>query len=130
MHSASNIVKNTMKSEIRERLSRQDEALARVEKKLDAPVLNGGFEKLTAKVEKIEQTTEDLGKQMHDADTKLSEVHTALFDKDQGIYGAVTKHTSWIEGANSYLKKLSFLMLTGIGGLVAKAIWDVLKAAH
>lgn len=49
---------------------------------LAAPAMNGGFSKLMFKIEKIEESQEQLV-------TKVDEIHDVLYDPDKGLYARI-----------------------------------------
>lgn len=116
--------------EIVEHLSAQDEVLDKLEKRLDhAHVMNGGFDSLMTKVEKIESAQTELKTAVTNLQScstaqgkKLDEVHTAIFDPEKGLYEKVKGAIKWISTANWVIKGalgvLGAGMLTGMGKLL------------
>ena len=119
--------------EIVEHLSAQDEVLDKLTQRLDhARVLNGGFDNMMEKVNKIESTQTELKtavKNVQDcqdaSDKKLTEVHTAIYDPDKGLYSKVKAAIAWIDKANWIIK--GSLGVLGAGALtgMGKLLYDI-----
>lgn len=121
------MVSSTFEERTTATLEAQDRILERVEQKLEAPVLNGGFEDLIKKVDKLETVQETLRDCTSKSSTKIDAIHTAIYDPDKGLYVTVKHHTSWIAGANKASKWLVALMVTGVLTGVGKLIYDFLS---
>ena len=110
-------------------LDAQDRILERLEQKLDAPVLNGGFEDLTNKVSKIESVQNAILEVQKTTSSQVSEIHAVIYDPEKGIYVTVKDHGKWITKSNKvYVWTLAFFVagtLTGIG----KFLYDIV-AGH
>jgi hypothetical protein len=104
--------------EIVDHLSAQDAVLDRLTKKLDdAHVMNGGFDSLMTKVEKIESVQAELGRCQTATSTKVDAIHTAIYDPEKGLYAKVKDALEWINNANWVLKGM--IGLTATGGIAA-----------
>jgi len=95
-------------------LEAQDEVLVRVEKKLESPILNGGFDDLVQKVNKIESVSDQLNKSQEETFKKVDAIHTAVYEPDTGLYQIVKGHTGWIKATNK--------LLLWFGGILGTAI--------
>jgi hypothetical protein len=119
--------------EIVEHLSAQDEVLDKLTSRLEhAHVLNGGFDSMMEKVNKIESTQVELKtavKAVQDCQDaqgkKLTEVHTAIYDPDKGLYSKVKGAIEWINKANWIIK--GTLGVLGAGALtgMGKLLYDI-----
>jgi hypothetical protein len=105
-------------------LEAQDRLLERVEQKLQAPVLNGGFEDLTKKVEKIESIQGAMAASAVGVEKKVGEIHERIYDPEKGLYVAVKHHGDWINTVSKALKWILALMLTLSLGGAGKMIYD------
>jgi hypothetical protein len=105
-------------------LEAQDRILERVEQKLEAPVLNGGFEDLTRKVDKIENVTELMRESMADTNKKVGDIHTVIYDPEKGIYVTLKGHDNWIERVGKGFKWGGALVVTGVLTGIGKLIYD------
>lgn len=107
-------------------LETQNRFLQHLDKKLSAPVLNGGFDELVKQVEKVKEVTEQL-KDCHDSSSKkIVDIHTAIYDPEKGIYVTVKEHETWINTAAKALKWAGALVLTGTLTGLAKVIYDMI----
>lgn len=107
-------------------LQAQDRMMSRIEEKLEKPVLNGGFDTLVEKVEKIESMSEATRDAQAAANTKIDAIHIAVYDPDKGLYMKVKDNTKWIENANKGLKWFAGLLIAGGLTGVGKLLYDVL----
>lgn len=112
-------------------LQAQDRMMTRIEEKLEKPVLNGGFETLVAKVDKIETVSEGLRDTQAAANTKIDAIHTAIYDPEKGLYTKTKDNSKWIENANKALKWFAGLIIAGTLTGVGKLLYDaVIKHLH
>lgn len=107
-------------------LEAQDRMLARLEEKLEKPVLNGGFESLVAKVDKIEHVSESLRDAQTKANTKIDAIHSAVYDPEKGLYTKVKDNAKWIGNANKGLKWFAGLLGAGLLTGAGKLLYDFL----
>lgn len=107
-------------------LENQNRVLERMDKKLEAPVLNGGFDDLVKKVEKVENVTQQL-KECHESSSKkIVDIHTAIYDPEKGIYVTVKGHDKWISATAKAGRWLAMLLITGALGGLGKVIYDLI----
>jgi hypothetical protein len=110
-------------------LEAQDKVLEKLELKLERPVMNGGFDKLVEKVEKIESVTEQLQRSREEDSKKITAIHEVVLDPDTGLYHKVKSNSQWIDTASRSLKWfLGFLGTGALAGL-GKLLYDFL-AGH
>lgn len=95
-------------------LEAQDRMLERLEEKLERPALNGGFDNLVSKVEKINSITESLNDQQADILKKIDSIHTAIYEPDTGLYQKVKETMAWTQTATLGLKWMSGLLIAGL----------------
>ena len=107
----------------------QDKNLEHLVEKLDAPILNGGFEELSQKVSKIEFITEAVQTAQVENSTKITEIHSVIYDPEKGIYVTMKNHGKWIEAVSKGSKWIVALLITGLVTGVGKLLYD-LVAAH
>lgn len=112
-------------------LEAQDRLLERLEEKLEKPVLNGGFDTLVAKVEKIDAVTEALRDSQEVANAKIDAtsakidaIHKAVYDPDTGLYPKVKENSAWITNVNKGFKWLFGLVVAGMLTGVGKLLYD------
>jgi hypothetical protein len=109
-------------------LKSQDRMLERLEEKLERPVLNGGFDSLVAKVEKIEAVSEQLREAQSSSGIKIDAIHKAVYDPDEGLYQKVKSNSKWIQhvtiGGKWFAGLLVASLLTGAG----KLLYDVISS--
>lgn len=108
-------------------LESQDRVMARIEEKLEKPVLNGGFDSLVAKVDKIETVSEGLRDGQASANTKIDAIHTAIYDPEKGLYTKVKDHSKWIENATKVVKWVGGLVVAGLLTGAGKLLYDVVS---
>lgn len=108
-------------------LEAQNRVLERVQEKLESPVLNGGFDALAKQVGKIELIQETLQKEQQITNTKTSEIHTAIYDLEKGIYLKVREHESWIDRMKKGSKWFIAIVATGILTGIGKIIYDFIS---
>lgn len=106
-------VTNTLRS--------QDEMLDKLDKKLSSPILNGGYDTLMQKVDKIEVVQD----QLKEHGPKIDAIHVAIFDPEKGLYGKVKENSSWINRANIGVKTFGVLLATGILTGFGKILYDM-----
>lgn len=105
-------------------LEAQDRMLERLEIKLEKPVLNGGFDTLVSKVDKIESVSEQMRETQAVANKKIDAIHTVVMDPDTGLYHQVKSHSSWIESTSKGLKWFGGLFIAGVLTGIGKLIYD------
>lgn len=108
-------------------LEAQDRTLERLDKKLEAPVFNGGFEDLMTKVNKIESIQTQLQVCQEKTSEQVTAIHTAIYDPEKGLYAKVKAAISWIDRANGIIKGLLALLATGLLTGAGKLIYDLLS---
>ena len=106
-------------------LENQNRVLERMDKKLEAPVLNGGFDDLVKKVEKVESVTQQLKECQESSSKKIVDIHTAIYDPEKGIYVTVKGHDKWISSTAKAGRWLGMLLITGGLGALGKVIYDL-----
>ena len=109
-------------------LQAQDELLDRLERKLESPILNGGFDRLVQRVEKIDQVTEKLREGQAEAGKKIDAIHTVVLDPETGLYHKVKSHSSWIDTTTKGMKWIGGLIVAGLLTGAGKLIYDALHS--
>lgn len=117
--------KRRIEDRVTSTLGVHDDVLRRLEEKLERPVLNGGFDDLVKKIEKIEFVFEQSRKDQVEANRKIDAIHVAVYDPDKGLYGKVKENTKFIESLKNALKWLMTLVIAGILTGIGKMIYDV-----
>lgn len=110
-------------------LEAQDRMLERLEEKLEKPVLNGGFDTLVTKVDRIEAATEQLREGQSGLTKKVDAIHTAVYDPDTGLYQKVKNNTKWIEACTKGFKWIGGIVVAGLLTGTGKLLYDFL-ASH
>jgi hypothetical protein len=105
-------------------LEAQDRMLERLEQKLEKPVLNGGFDNLVAKVEKIEAVSEQLREGQAGLTKKVDAIHVAVYDPDTGLYQKVKSNSKWIEVTGKGAKWFGGLVVAGLLTGAGKLLYD------
>ena len=108
-------------------LEAQDRMLERLEQKLEKPVMNGGFEDLISKVEKIESVSEQLREAQTASKEKIEQIHEAVWDPDTGLYHKVKENTRWIATTGRVFKWLGGLLVAGVLTGVGKLLYTFLS---
>lgn len=114
-------------------LQAQDALLERMEKRLDAKVLNGGFDDLMTKVVKIEliqeqfKSTQD--KNQVKTDEKLDSIHNAIYEPDSGLYAKVKSNAESMAALRKIFKGFVALVASGLVGGAGKLLYDYI-ASH
>jgi hypothetical protein len=108
---------------VKERLTAQDETLARIEDRVThAPILNGGFDKLNERLNKIESAAVTHAEAAARIGTEVKEIHEVIFDPKVGLVALTDQHAKWMHGVKSACRwligALSLGALTGLGKLV------------
>jgi hypothetical protein len=120
------IVSDEFKAQVTSTLSAQDRMLEKLDRKLeDAHVLNGGFDTLMKKVEKIESVQEQLGKCQEATSEKVTAIHTAIYDPEKGLYAKVKGVITWINTANWVIKGVIGVAGAGALGGICKLTYDI-----
>lgn len=110
-------------------LESQDRLLERLDQKLEhSPALNGGFESLVKKVDKIESVTERLHEGHVATSKQVTEIHVVVLDPETGLYHKVKAHSSWIETASKSMKWISGLLIAGTLTGVGKLLYDFISS--
>lgn len=110
-------------------LEAQDRALERLAEKLERPALNGGFDDLVKKVDKIEGVTDQLKTDQAASGKKIDAIHVAIYDPDTGLYGRVKEHAQVITRAGKGLTWfVGIVIAAGMTG-IGKVMYDFL-AGH
>src|SRR5579863_3791144 len=120
-------------TQIVDHLTAQDDVLEKLTKKLDdAHVMNRGFDSMMEQVTKIGTVQNELQgavKNLKDCQTEqgktLTEVHTAIYDKDEGLYQKVKGAIKWIATANWVIKGVIVTVATGAAGGLCKLLFDL-----
>ena len=125
------VVDADFQDHVTQTLRAQDDVLAKLDKKLeDAHVLNGGFDSLMTKVDKIDDVERGLKEVKTCVDTQgktLEEVHKAIYDKDEGLYQKVKGAIKWISTANWVIKGVAVTAATGGFGALCKLAYDLIS---
>ena len=108
-------------------LEAQDRMLERLEHKLEKPVLNGGFDNLVAKVEKIDAVTEQMQVGQAGLSKKVDAIHVAVYDPDTGLYQKVKTNSRSIEVASKGAKWLAGVVVAGLLTGTGKLLYDFLS---
>lgn len=108
-------------------LESQDKVLERLERKLESPILNGGFDDLVTKVSKIETSSSELTKSQDISSKKIDAIHIAVYDPDLGLYHVVKNHTGWIKNTSKAAMWLGGLLAGGILGGIGKFLYNFLS---
>jgi hypothetical protein len=106
-------------------LDSQDRILERLEQKLNAPVLNGGFEDLTAKVTKIESVQETMRETQKGTSSQVADIHALIYDPEKGMYVTVKDHGRWITKSNKIYTWTLALFVTGTLTGIGKFLYDI-----
>jgi hypothetical protein len=115
-------------TDIVERLTAQDTVLEKLTQKLDdAHVMNGGFDTLMGKVSEIKTVQEQLGKCQTATSEKVTAIHVAIYDPEQGIYAKVKGAIAWIKTANWVIKGVAVAVATGAAGGFCKLAYDLIS---
>lgn len=107
-------------------LEAQDRLLERVEQKLESPVLNGGFDNLMRKVDRIETIQEQLQASDSASGKKIDQLHTAIFDPEIGLYSKVKSNSNWISRTTKGFQWLGGIVVVGILSGLGKMMYDFL----
>lgn len=107
-------------------LEEQNRVLERLDKRLEAPVLNGGFEDLIKKVDKVESVTEQLRECHANSSKKIVDIHAAIYDPEKGIYVTVKSHDKWIGSAGKAGRWFGALLVTGLLTGAGKLLYDLI----
>lgn len=107
-------------------LEAQDRILVKLDERLQAPVLNGGFETLLTKVQNIEHIQEQLNKDQQSQCKKIDDIHVAIYDPDKGLYSKVKDAIKWINRANWLAKGVAALLGTGVLTGLGKILYDIM----
>lgn len=91
-------------------LAQQNDVLAQLQDRLDAPILNGGYNDLVQEVGEIKS----IKSQLESASVKIDHINASINDPDHGIYVKVKHHDVWIMKVNSTWK----WVLGTVGGLL------------
>ena len=110
-------------------LESQDRILEHLRDKLERPVLNGGFDDLVKKVDKIETVTEKLSENQALSGKKIDAIHVAVYDPDTGLYGRVKEHTQVITRTSKGLMWFVGVVITAALAGGGKMLYDFL-AGH
>ena len=98
--------------------------LRRLEEKLDAPVLNGGFDVLFQKVENIEKNVDKLNEAVFDPEKGLFvRVLTEKVETDHDVDGLLKRVTETEDKLKTYRKFVIGAALSVIT-TVGKLLWD------
>lgn len=123
---ARHVATSQFEQRVTETLKSQDEMLDRLDKKLDSPILNGGFNDLMTKVNKIETIQDELGKTQTGANEKITAIHAAIYNPDDGLYAKVKDTLKWINTANWIIKGLAGILATGMLTAFGVVVYDLL----
>ena len=99
-------------------LREQNQILAQLQERLNAPILNGGYNDLVREVSELRSIKD----QLQNTGSKIVSIDTAINDPDHGIYVKVKNHSDWISKVNRtwywVLGTVTTLTLTGAGKLL------------
>lgn len=108
-------------------LEAQDKMLEQLAEKLERPALNGGFDDLVKKVDKIEGVADQLKTDQASASKKIDAIHVAIYDPDTGLYGRVKEHSQVITRASKGLTWfMGIVIVAGMTG-IGKVVYDFLS---
>lgn len=103
--------------------------LAKLEEKLDAPVLNGGFDLLFQKVDNIEKNVDKLNEAVFNPQTGLFvRVQSEKVETDHDVENIVKRVTDTEDKLKLY-RKFIFGAVLSVITMVAKVLWDAV-ASH
>ena len=108
-------------------LEAQDRLLERLETKLQSPIMNGGFDDLVRRVEKIDHVAEKLRESHELSGKKIDAIHNVVMDPETGLYHRVKSNSKWIESASKGLKWLGGVLLAGGLTCVGKLLYDLIQ---
>lgn len=106
-------------------LLKQDHVLSKIELKMDSPVLNGGFDNLTRKIDKLELLQEQIRGITASTNDQVREIHTTIYHPERGLIVISNEHAKWIKRINGSLKWFMVMLATGLLTGVGKVIYDV-----
>jgi hypothetical protein len=121
---ARHLVSAQFEQMVADSLRAQDKILAKVEVKLDSPVLNGGFDALLRTVDKMSSAQERIVAVQDTTVAKLDVIHDGIYDPEKGLYAKTKKNSEWINSANTFLKWFTALLVTGVLTGIGKLIYD------
>ena len=101
--------------------------LERVEKKLESPVMNGGFETLLGQTTRIKDVNEELKKMQAQQGEKIDAIHGAIYDPEKGIYSKVKDHGKWIEKTGGLIKGIITFLGTSLVIGLGKLLYDIFQ---
>lgn len=103
--------------------------LSKLEEKLDAPVLNGGFDLLFQKVDNIEKNVDKLNEAVFNPQSGLFvRVQTEKIETDHDVEKIVQRVTDTEDKLKLY-RKYIFAAVLSVITMVAKVAWDAI-ASH
>ena len=105
-------------------LSDQTQLLEYLVEKLEAPVLNGGFEDLTQKLTRMETMQEGMVKSHEKTATEVAEIHKVINDPKDGLVVTVNNQGKWIGTAKKVLIWMGGLAVTGGLAILGKLLWS------
>lgn len=123
-------------------LQAQDALLERMEKRLDAKVLNGGFDELMVTVAEIKTTQAHIqaNQEIHNQSdivsdaallAKIDKIHDGIYDPEKGLYMKVKSNAESMETLNKIFKWFLALLATGILTGLGKLLYDfIVKHVH
>jgi len=106
-------------------LDKQNDVLGKLERKLESPVLNGGFDDLVKRVEKIDTVTDKLRECQEGTSKKIGDLHTVILDPETGLYHVVKGNSKWINTTTRALKWLGGLLGAGLLTGIGKLLYDI-----
>ncbi len=106
-------------------IQNEEGTLTKLEQKLDAPILNGGFDNLLTQVTRIESVQTELGKCQGVTSDKITAIHTSIYDPEKGLYAKVKDALNWINNVNWVLKGMLGLTATGGVAVLGKIIYGL-----
>ena len=118
-------------------LKLQDDLLERMEKRLDAKVLNGGFDDLMVTIAKIELSQDHIraNQEIHNQSDiisdaalllKIDKIHDGIYDPEKGLYLKVKSNAESMETLTKIFKWFVVIVATGILTGLGKLLYDFL----
>ena len=101
------------------------------EKIMSSRALNGGFDILDTKVDAItaaqEKFINDITAAQEKFSSKLDEIHTALYQPDEGIYARVHEHANKIDALVEWKQKIASRIRWTLGLIGGAVLGGVVK---
>jgi hypothetical protein len=105
-------------------LASQNQLLEHLVKKLEAPVLNGGFDELTQKMTRMETIQTQMVETQKISSQQVAEIHKTINDPKEGLIVTLSGHGKWISSAKKVLIWLGAGGVTVLVGALGKLGWS------